>query len=156
MSTKTGFSYEVFMKNDFPKFDFVFIDGGHDYETVRHDFFASINLVSEKFVILFDDYISRPFYGVQKFVDEEITPHFKSIIIETGFLKINETESKKHSRCLIESESLETPISEIFPNQKIQMILKNYRQHQKRVKKYRKIINRLPFLRNKKIKFWEN
>jgi len=34
------------------KYDFVYIDGGHSYETVKHDY----NMVKESKIILFDDY----------------------------------------------------------------------------------------------------
>ena len=47
-------------------FDFVYIDGGHSYETVKHDYFK----VSSSKVIVFDDYQTE---GVKKFVDELIT-----------------------------------------------------------------------------------
>ena len=45
------------------KYDFVFIDGGHSYETVKHDY----EMVKESKIILFDDYQLE---GVQRFVDE--------------------------------------------------------------------------------------
>lgn len=45
------------------KYDFVFIDGGHSYETVKHDY----EMVKESKVILFDDY-QLP--GVKQFIDE--------------------------------------------------------------------------------------
>jgi len=45
------------------KYDFVYIDGGHSYETVKHDY----EMVKESKVILFDDY---QLDGVKRFVDE--------------------------------------------------------------------------------------
>jgi hypothetical protein len=44
-------------------YDFVYIDGGHSYETVKHDY----NMVSKSKVIVFDDYQTP---GVKKFFDE--------------------------------------------------------------------------------------
>lgn len=44
-------------------FDFVYIDGGHSYETVMHDYF----MVKESTVIVFDDY---QIDGVRTAVDE--------------------------------------------------------------------------------------
>ena len=44
-------------------FDFVYIDGGHSYETVKHDYYK----VKKSKVIVFDDYQTE---GVKKFVDE--------------------------------------------------------------------------------------
>jgi len=44
-------------------YDFVYIDGGHSYETVKHDY----NMVKKSKVIVFDDYQTD---GVRKFFDE--------------------------------------------------------------------------------------
>jgi predicted O-methyltransferase YrrM len=44
-------------------YDFVYIDGGHSYETVMHDYF----MVKESNVIVFDDYQIE---GVKKAIDE--------------------------------------------------------------------------------------
>lgn len=46
-------------------YDFVYIDGGHSYETVKHDYYK----VSDSKVIVFDDYQTE---GVKQFVDELI------------------------------------------------------------------------------------
>ena len=46
-------------------YDFVYIDGGHSYETVKHDF----NKVKNSKIIVFDDYQTD---GVKHFVDELI------------------------------------------------------------------------------------
>lgn len=46
-------------------YDFVYIDGGHSYETVKHDFYK----VQHSKVIVFDDYQTS---GVRKFFDELI------------------------------------------------------------------------------------
>ena len=155
IETRSGYSSEVLAQTDLPKFDMVFIDGGHDYDTVKHDFYSSIKLVSENFIILFDDYISRPFYGVKKFVDEEINPFFNSKIIETDVLKIDSNDTQMHARCLIESKDLKKSIREIFPEENIKKTIGNYRKQQKIVNKYRKILNRIPLLKNRKIKFWK-
>ena len=47
------------------KYDFVYIDGGHSYETVKHDYYK---LKNSK-VIVFDDYQTD---GVKKFFDEMV------------------------------------------------------------------------------------
>lgn len=46
-------------------YDFVYIDGGHSYETVKHDYYK----VQGSKVIVFDDYQTD---GVKQFVDELI------------------------------------------------------------------------------------
>lgn len=45
------------------KYDFAFIDGGHSYETVKHDY----EMLKDTPVIIFDDYQIE---GVRRFVDE--------------------------------------------------------------------------------------
>lgn len=55
------------------KFDFVYIDGGHSYETVKHDY----NMVKDSKIIIFDDYHLE---GVKNFVDE--------LLIENNDFKI--------------------------------------------------------------------
>ncbi len=155
IETRSGYSSEVLSHADLPKFDMVFIDGGHDYDTVKHDFYSSIELVSDNFIILFDDYISRPFYGVKKFVDKEVSPFFNSKIIETDSLKIDSNNTQIHARCLIESKDLKKPLRTIYPDEEIKKNIENYRRQQKIVNKYRKVLNRIPFLKNRKIKFWK-
>lgn len=59
-------------------FDFVYIDGGHSYETVKHDY----SMVKESKIIVFDDY---HILGVKTFVDELLTENeekFKVIFKE--------------------------------------------------------------------------
>ena len=57
-----GFTDDTLTKT---KFDFVFIDGGHSYDTVKHDY----SMVSDSTVIVFDDYYQD---DVKKLVNEVI------------------------------------------------------------------------------------
>jgi predicted O-methyltransferase YrrM len=51
------------------KMDLVFIDGGHDYETVRSDSENAFKIIKKGGVIVWDDY--SPFWpGVEKFLNE--------------------------------------------------------------------------------------
>jgi hypothetical protein len=62
------------------KFDLIWIDGGHAYETVKNDFIHSIDMLSDGGVIYFDDYTTEPSYppgnpiplGVKPFIDDLI------------------------------------------------------------------------------------
>ncbi len=55
-------------------FDFIFIDGGHSYETVKRDFELSIKLLNQNGIIVLDDYTNAKAakigYGVRRLVDE--------------------------------------------------------------------------------------
>ena len=51
------------------KIDFVFLDGGHSYETVKNDLFLIIKNIKKNKIIICDDYDQKN-YGVKKAVDE--------------------------------------------------------------------------------------
>lgn len=66
-----GDKFEYFLNRGYTKetlispliFDFVYIDGGHSYDTVKHDY----NMVKESRIIVFDDY---QIPGVKQLVKE--------------------------------------------------------------------------------------
>ena len=51
--------------------DFVFLDGGHSYETVKNDLYLILKNIQKNKVIICDDYDQKN-YGVKKAVDELI------------------------------------------------------------------------------------
>ena len=64
-----GYSHNVLKKIDLSDLDFVFLDGGHTYETVKSDLMILLNKMKKNSIILCDDYnISH--YGVKRAVDE--------------------------------------------------------------------------------------
>lgn len=77
ISCLTGDSYSVMRAwkgLGRPNIDFFFIDGGHDYRTVKHDFIAALRVASSGAAFLFDDYGKRKRYGVKKLIDNECVP----------------------------------------------------------------------------------
>jgi predicted O-methyltransferase YrrM len=52
------------------RFDFIFIDGGHDYETVKIDTANALSMAKDDAVIIWHDYRSKIHGDVTKFVDE--------------------------------------------------------------------------------------
>ena len=63
-------SYFCFSLNlDLEKIDFVFLDGGHSYETVKNDLEILISKLKTGKIIICDDY-DQASYGVKKAVDE--------------------------------------------------------------------------------------
>ena len=54
---------------DITNIDFVFLDGGHSYETVKEDLNIILKKLKKDSVILVDDY-NQNSYGVKKAVDE--------------------------------------------------------------------------------------
>ena len=64
-----GFSEEQLLNLDLEKIDFVFLDGGHSYETVKKDLEILISKLKTGKIIICDDY-DQTSYGVKKAVDE--------------------------------------------------------------------------------------
>ena len=64
-----GSSDKELLKVDLQKIDFVFLDGGHSYETVSNDLKILISQIKKNKIIICDDY-DQVKYGVKKAVDE--------------------------------------------------------------------------------------
>ena len=87
-----GNSNTVLKKIDMSKIDYVFLDGGHDYETVKNDLNNCIEVVKRKGTILCDDYNLSYAPGVKKAIDEfiKINNLKCEIICNSRFAKIQE------------------------------------------------------------------
>ena len=64
-----GLSHDALKKIDISEIDFIFLDGGHAYETVREDLEIILKDIKKNMVIICDDY-DQEGYGVKKAVDE--------------------------------------------------------------------------------------
>ena len=65
-----GNSNEILKNIELEKVDFIFIDGGHKYETVKKDLVYSYKLLNNKGTILCDDYNLSQALGVRKAIEE--------------------------------------------------------------------------------------
>ena len=84
-----GNSNRLLKKIDMTKIDYVFLDGGHAYETVKNDLYYSKAVLDNNGTILCDDYNLSQAPGVKKAIDEFISSNnFKSEIIFERFAKI--------------------------------------------------------------------
>ena len=84
-----GNSNKVLPKMDLSKIDFIFLDGGHTYETVRNDLNFSSPVLENYGTILCDDYDLTYAPGVKKAIDEFIKENnYKCEILATRFAKI--------------------------------------------------------------------
>ena len=70
-----GYSNDLLRKIDLKQIDFVFLDGGHSYKTVKEDLNLLILNLKAGSIILCDDY-NINHYGVKKAVDEIKNLHF--------------------------------------------------------------------------------
>ena len=84
-----GNSNKLLQKIDMSKIDYVFLDGGHAYETVKNDLYYSKAVLDNNGTILCDDYNLSYAPGVKKAIDEFINDNnLKSEIISERFAKI--------------------------------------------------------------------
>ena len=84
-----GNSNRLLQKIDMSKIDYVFLDGGHAYETVKNDLNYSKLVLENNGTILCDDYNLSYAPGVKKAIDEFIEINkVKSEILFDRFVKI--------------------------------------------------------------------
>jgi len=77
-----GNSNKILKKIDMSKIDFVFLDGGHEYNTVVNDLNSCIDVLKFNGSILCDDYNLGSAPGVKKAIDEFVkNNNFKCEII---------------------------------------------------------------------------
>ena len=88
-----GNSNKILGKIDMKKIDYVFLDGGHEYNTVKNDLECCKEVILSNGVILCDDYDLSYAPGVKKAIDEFIENNsFKCSIISDGrFAKIEKS-----------------------------------------------------------------
>ena len=65
-----GNSNEIMKKIEMSKIDYVFLDGGHDYETVKNDLNNCVQVLNNSGTVLCDDYNLSYAPGVKKAIDE--------------------------------------------------------------------------------------
>ena len=70
-------------------FDYVFLDGGHKYETVKNDLENLTEVINKNGTILCDDYNLSYVPGVRKAIDEYVlNKNFKLKILNSRFAEI--------------------------------------------------------------------
>ncbi len=84
-----GDSNKVLKEISLDQFDYVFLDGGHKYETVLNDLKCLTKIVLNKGVILCDDYDLTYAPGVKKAIDEYVLlNNFNLTILNSRFAEI--------------------------------------------------------------------
>jgi len=84
-----GDSNQLLKKMDMSKIDYVFLDGGHAYETVKNDLSYSKPVTDNNGTILCDDYNLSYAPGVKQAIDEFVKENnLKSEIIFERFAKL--------------------------------------------------------------------
>ncbi len=89
-----GNSNKVLKEISLEKFDYVFLDGGHKYETVLNDLKSLRSVVVNKGVILCDDYDLTYAPGVKKAIDEYVLlNNFNLKILNSRFAEITKNST---------------------------------------------------------------
>tara|TARA_B100000963_G_scaffold225462_1_gene196669 strand:+ start:1366 stop:1992 length:627 start_codon:yes stop_codon:yes gene_type:complete len=85
-----GNSNKVLNKIDMSKIDYVFIDGGHEYNTVKNDLNSCAEVIEKGGTVMCDDYNLGSAPGVKKAIDEFVEKNQLNIEIlcENRFAKI--------------------------------------------------------------------
>jgi hypothetical protein len=85
-----GNSNKILKNLDMSKIDYVFLDGGHEYETVKNDLNYCLEVIEKNGTILCDDYNLGSALGVRKAIDEYVQNNNLNceIICEGRFAKI--------------------------------------------------------------------
>ena len=88
-----GNSNKILKKIDMLKVDYVFLDGGHDYETVKNDLNCCKDVIVKNGTILCDDYNLTYAPGVKKAIDEYVNKNnFNCKILLEGRFAIIENK----------------------------------------------------------------
>jgi predicted O-methyltransferase YrrM len=96
--------------------DFAFIDAAHDYDGVRHDYYALLNHLGQSFGILFDDYAVKPTFGVYELIDKEVSPHFDLHLLQTKRQVTDDNDSSNaiYKMAWVHSDSLKQPLRDVY------------------------------------------
>ena len=88
-----GNSNKVLKKIDMSKIDYVFLDGGHEYNTVLNDLNCCYEVIINNGTVLCDDYDLKQAPGVKQAIDEFVNKNdFNcSIICDDRFAKIEKS-----------------------------------------------------------------
>ena len=89
-----GNSNDVLKRIKKLEFDYVFLDGGHKYETVKHDLENLVQIIYKNGIILCDDYNLSYAPGVKKAIDEYVlNNNFNLRILNSRFAEITKRSS---------------------------------------------------------------
>ena len=89
-----GNSNKILQEIKVEVFDYVFLDGGHKYETVKNDLNNLTQVIKNYGVILCDDYNLNYAPGVKKAIDEYVLKgNFNLRILNSRFAEITKKKS---------------------------------------------------------------
>jgi hypothetical protein len=115
-----------------PPVNFAFVDGGHDFATVKHDFITILKVAAPHCTIVFDDYTTRKKYGIERLVNREIVPRTSGAAVEIlDTLAIDQTaygETVGHGMVLVPGSAVgERPLSTFYKSLSVAIFVAGYR-----------------------------
>ena len=152
-----GFSTEVLRTYQFPKIEFVLMEGSQHYIAAKSDFYSLLKWLDDDFRILIASYTPQEKEHVTQFIDEEIVPNFDVNLIETNFREYqnlfhnSNPTNNYQALCFIENSKCKNPISKAFPHKTVSELLAQDKKLLKRWKLRRKLNQKIPLFN--KIKF---
>jgi len=88
-----GDSNKILQEIDLKKFDYVFLDGGHKFETVRNDLKNLTQVINNNGTVLCDDYNLSYAPGVKNAIDKYVLEqNFSLKILYTRFAEITKKD----------------------------------------------------------------
>jgi hypothetical protein len=69
---KKGNSLDILSKIDLKIFDMIFVDGGHNYKTVKFELGVILKNINDNCLVVCDDYLHEEAIGVKKAIDESV------------------------------------------------------------------------------------
>ena len=131
---------EQWEKLGLPCPDLVFIDGGHGYETVKHDLYSALSVASDPFVIIIDDYARKLDFGVCQLIDEEVEPVFNAELICTD-RRWNGGENERcvlpeHGMVFIDSANVTADWHHAFQPKQLDKFKSKFRKHVHRQRRW--------------------
>ena len=115
--------------------DFVYIDGDHTYEGVRHDFWASFLLANRPVRTLLDDYSPRSDrFGVRRLVEEDLEPAVELEAIYTDRRWYGQPEVQtplaeaEYAQVLFDSQRSRQRLENALPRHRALRIVSRYRR----------------------------
>jgi len=147
IETLTGWSGQIMGSWPGPSIDFAYIDAGHGFGSVRHDFYCCLDVRANRLGVLFDDYGSPdPGFGVQRLIDQEVAPCFDADLIHTDRCwprgDAVGRPRPEYGMVWIHTDGARAPIDQLYPREGRSAFLKKYRRHE-RVKAVRRRVGKI-------------
>jgi predicted O-methyltransferase YrrM len=114
-----------------PRFNLCFIDGSHDYVSVKRDFVFALSLAGPHCTFVFDDHTERRGFGVTKVIERDVVrvlgPDAVEIIDMQSRDRTVHGEDVPHRMVLLPGQRLgEQPLTRLFPSRSTALAIERW------------------------------